>query len=404
MKSIQRYFGIIQTGIWISTVVFIALNTSVSQANKPVIDVKKQFMLASSQYKGMLASHQDIKKFPQSTKPDGSPHDRTSEWWCSGFFGGSLWYIYEFTKDTTFKSAANKWTMAVEKEKHNTRTHDLGFILYCTFGNGYRITKDKSYVEPMLTGANSLATRFDPAIGLIKSWDKKDICDYPVIIDNMMNLEFLFWAARYNKDKKLYNLAVTHADNTLNNHFRDDHSSFHVLCYEPGAKAVIKKTHQGAADSSAWARGQAWSLYGYTVMFRETKNVKYLKKAEGIAKFLMNHPNMPDNKIPYWDFNAPNIPNEERDASAAAITASALLELSTFSKSNKKQYFAYAEGILKTLSTDEYLAKTGENSNFILKHSVGNKPSKSEVNTPIIYADYYYLEGLIRYAKLTAQK
>ena len=139
-------------------------------------------------------------------------------------------------------------------------------------------------------------------------------------------------------------------------------------------------------------------------MFRETKDIKYLKKAEGIAKFLMNHPNMPENKIPYWDFNAPNIPNEERDASAAAITASALLELSTFSKSNQKQYFSYAEGILKTLSTDEYLAKTGENNNFILKHSVGNKPSKSEVNTPIIYADYYYLEGLIRYAKLTAQK
>ena len=370
-----------------------------SQKNT-VLDVEKQFTFAAKQYENMLASQQDLTKFPQSTKANGEPDNRTSDWWCSGYFGGSLWYLYEYTGDAKWKVAADKWTMAVEKEKYNTTTHDLGFMLYCPFGNGYRLTKNKAYIEPMITGANSLATRFDPKYGVIKSWDRHANCDYPVIIDNMMNLEFLFWAAKQSKDKKLYEIAVMHADNTLKNHFRDDFSSYHVVCYSPGEEVFRKKTHQGAADSSAWARGQGWALYGYTLMFRETKNVKYLRQAEGIAKFIINHPNLPKDKIPYWDFDAPNIPLEERDASAGAIFASALLELSTYSKKNKKQYFSVAEQILVSLSSDVYTAKLNENNNFILKHSVGHKPGKSEVDTPIIYADYYYLEALLKYKKL----
>ncbi|MBC7616212.1 MAG: glycoside hydrolase family 88 protein [Pedobacter sp.] len=379
--------------------ILIITTTGAFAQKKPLVNVDQAFNTAAKHYVNMLATHPDASQFPQSTKKDGTPDNRTSEWWCSGFFGGSLWYLYEYTGEAKWKDAANKWTKAVEKEKNNTRTHDLGFMLYCPFGNGYRLTQNAAYIEPMLTGANALATRFDPKYGLIKSWDKHADCEYPVIIDNMMNLEFLFWAAKQAKDRRLYDIAITHADNTLKHHFRADYSSYHVVCYLPGTKVFRKKTHQGASDSSAWARGQAWALYGYTMMYRETKDKKYLKQAEGIAKFIINHPNLPKDKIPYWDFNAPNLPNEERDASAGAIVASALIELSSYSKENKKLYFSTAEQMLVSLASPAYTAKVNENNNFILKHSVGHKPGNSEINTPIVYADYYYLEALLRYKK-----
>jgi len=382
-------------------VIILFKNTDGLAQNKPLIDVEKQFSLAAKQYEGMLATHKDLTQFPQSTKKNGEADNRTSDWWCSGFFGGSLWYLYEYTGAEKWKTAADQWTKALEKEMYNTKTHDLGFMLYCSYGNGYRITQNSEYIEPLITGANSLSTRFNPAYGLIKSWDKHADCQYPVIIDNMMNLEFLLWAAKQTKDKKMYDIAITHADNTLKHHFRKDYSSFHVVCYLPGTKVFRKKTHQGAADSSAWARGQAWAMYGYALMYRETKDKKYLKQAEGIARFIINHPNLPQDKIPYWDFNAPNIPNEERDASAAGVFASAFLELSTFSENNKNLYFKTAEDMLVSLSSQNYTAKIGENNNFILKHSVGHKPGNSEIDTPLVYADYYYLEALLRYKKLT---
>ena len=365
------------------------------------IDINKQFALAGQQYLRMLADHPDTSVTIHSAKPDGTYRNLPSSWWCSGFFPGGLWYLFEKTKDPKWSKAARLWTEAVRKEQYNTGTHDLGFMMFDSFGNGLRLTKDPAYKKVLIQSAKSLATRFDPKIGLIKSWNSfKGGYKYPVIIDNMMNLEYLFWASRQSKDKKFYDIAITHADNTLKNHFRNDFSSFHVVCYEPGPTVFRKQTHQGAADSSAWARGQAWALYGYTMMYRETKDKKYLAQAEGIAKFIMNHPNLPKDKVPYWDFNAPNIPNEERDASAGALFASSLFELSTYSPKNKKAYFDFAEQVLVSLSSDAYMAKVGENNNFILMHSVGNKPSKSEINTPIVYADYYYLEALLRYQKL----
>ncbi len=362
------------------------------------IDVKKQFDLAAQQYTLMLNSHPDLTKFPQSANPDGSPRDMKSDWWCSGFFGGSMWYLYEYTKDPKWKDAAHQWTMAVEKEKLNTTTHDLGFMLYCPFGNGYRLTKNEEYKDIMLTGAKSLATRFHPEYGVIKSWEKLKTYDYPVIIDNMMNLEFLFWAARESGNQDFYKICISHADSTIKYHYRPDHSSYHVICYGPHGQIQARITAQGYADESAWARGQAWGLYGYTVMYRETKNPVYLKHAENAADFILNHPNLPKDKIPYWDHNAPNIPNEERDASAAAITASALLELADYSKKGDT-YAKTAIEILKSLSTPTYHAPVGKNNNFILMHSVGHKPAKSEVDVPLVYADYYYLEGLLRYDK-----
>jgi unsaturated chondroitin disaccharide hydrolase len=378
----------------------IALSSGITAQSK--INVKEQIALAEKQYLLMLASHPDTTKTPQSTLPDGKPKDMPTDWWCSGFFGGSLWYIFEYTKNPKWKDAANLWTMAVQKEQYNTGTHDLGFMLYCPFGNGYRLTGNAAYKKIMLTGAQSLSTRFDPKVGVIKSWNKFQTYDYPVIIDNMMNLEFLLWAGKNSGDKKFVEIAVTHADNTIKNHYRPDYSSYHVVCYDKtNGNVLAKKTAQGAADESAWARGQAWGLYGFTVMYRETKNKKYLSQAIKIADFYLNHPNLPADKIPYWDFNAPNIPNEERDASAGAIAASALLELSQYvPKSRGQFYFKQAEIMLTSLSSPAYRAGVNENNNFLLKHSVGNKPSKSEVNVPLVYADYYYLEALLRYDKM----
>jgi unsaturated chondroitin disaccharide hydrolase len=365
------------------------------------LNVKKEFEFAAKQYEGMLAAHQDLNKFPQSTLPDGSARDMTSDWWCSGFFGGSLWYIYQFNHDQKWKEAAQKWTMAVEKEKYNTTTHDLGFMLYCPFGNGLRLTHNPEYKSIMLTGAKSLATRFNPKIGLIKSWENFSGYKYPVIIDNMMNLEFLFWAAKESGDKDFYNICITHADNTMKNHYRPDFSSYHVLCYGENGEILAKKTAQGAADESAWARGQAWGLYGYVVMYRETKDQKYLNFARNIANFYLNNPNLPADKVPYWDFSKPG---EERDASAAAICASALLELSTYGGNDARTYYNSAVKMLESLSTPAYKAELGKNNHFILMHSTGHKPQKSEVDVPLIYADYYYLEGLLRYEALKNKK
>jgi rhamnogalacturonyl hydrolase YesR len=374
------------------------IGLSLSAWSQSKLNVKKEFEFAAKQYEGMLDSHQDITQFPQSTNPDGSPRNMKSSWWCSGFFGGSLWYIYEFNKDPKWKEAAHKWTMAVEKEQYNTRTHDLGFMIYCPFGNGYRLTKNEAYKPIMLTGAKSLSTRFDPKVGLIKSWESfKGGYTYPVIIDNMMNLEFLFWAAKESGNKEFYNLSVIHADNTLKNHYRPDHSAYHVVCYGPNGEVLAKKNHQGAADESAWSRGQSWGLYGYTVMYRETKDKKYLDHARNIAGFILNNPTLPADKIPYWDYSKPG---EERDASAAAIAASALLELSTYGGKDAKTYYNTAVKMLESLSQPPYKAELGKNNHFILQHSTGHKLGNSEIDVPLVYADYYYLEALLRYQAL----
>jgi rhamnogalacturonyl hydrolase YesR len=381
----------IKKSIFLALILLIGIRTSAQ------INVKQAFDVAAKQYDLMLANHPDSTKFPFSVNPDGTSKDSKSVWWCSGFFGGSLWSLYEFTKDDKWKAAANRWTMAVSNEQYNTNTHDLGFMLYCPFGSGYRLTQNETYKSVLLKGAESLATRFDPKIGLIKSWNKfQEKYDYPVIIDNMMNLELLFWASKTTGNPKYYNICVTHADNTLKNHFREDFSSYHVVCYGPNGEVLAKKTHQGAADESAWARGQAWGLYGYTVMYRETKDKKYLKVAKSIAKFILENPNLPEDKIPYWDFSKPG---EERDASAGAITASALFEMSQYvSKKEARYYKAMATKMLESLSNN-YFRADGGNNGFILKHSTGNKAGNVEVDVPLNYADYYYLEALLRYSK-----
>lgn len=319
--------------------------------------------------------------------------------WTSGFFPGSLWYMYELTGNDKLKTAADRATWFIEQAQYRTNTHDLGFIIHCSFGNAFRITGDTSNVGVMNQGIRSLMTRYNPNIGLIRSWDFGD-WQFPVIIDNMMNLEFVYEMGKMNNDSTLMHAAVSHADRTLENHFRVDNSSVHVVDYDTITGAVLlKQTHQGYNNESSWARGQAWGLYGYTMMFRFTGNPAYLQQAEKIAAFILNHPRLPEDKIPYWDFDAPNIPDEPRDASAAAVIASALIELSGFVQ-DKPVYFQTAEQMLKVLSSEQYLAKPGENGLFILKHSTGNWPKNSEIDTPLSYADYYYLEALKRYGAI----
>jgi len=214
-----------------------------------------------------------------------------------------------------------------------------------------------------------------------------------------MNLELLFWATHETGDSSFYKIAVTHANTTMKNHFRPDYSSYHVVNYNAATGAVQqRRTAQGAADSSAWARGQAWGLYGYTVMYRETKDPRYLEQANHIAAFLLHHPNLPADKIPYWDFNAPGIPHVLRDASAAAVMASALLELSRYTgKEQSRLYYTTATVLLQGLTSARYKAAPGTNGGFLLLHSVGHMPAKTEIDVPLSYADYYYVEAMKRY-------
>jgi rhamnogalacturonyl hydrolase YesR len=321
--------------------------------------------------------------------------------WVSGYFPGTLWYLYEHNGDAQMLENARHYTARVENAKYIKSFHDIGLMLYCSFGNGYRITGDTTYRNILLTGAESLAGRFNPQTGCIQSWNaRKDKgWQYPVIIDGMVCLELLFWASKESGDPKYRDMCILHADKTMENHYRPDYSSYHVVSYDTITGMPDKKnTHQGFADESAWARGQAWGLHGYTMMYRETKEQRYLTQAQHIAGFILNHPNLPADKVPYWDFNAPDIPNALRDASAAAIIASALVELSEYVDANTaKTYLDIAEIQLRTLSSPEYFAEKGTNENFILKHSVGHKPNGTEIDVPIIYADYYYVEALMRY-------
>lgn len=323
-----------------------------------------------------------------------------SDWWCSGFYPGTLIYLDESAKKPVFEKEINRVFQDLKKEQFNKTTHDLGFMMFCSFGNANRLNPSPEYAEILMNSAKSLASRFDEKVGCIKSWDAKDD-SYLVIIDNMMNLELLFWASEYSGDKSYYDIAVKHANTTLKNHFRPDFSSYHVINYNSKTGEIKqKKTAQGYADESAWARGQSWGLYGYTVMYRATKDKKYLDQAVAIAEFILNHPNLPKDKVPYWDFNAPNIPDALRDSSAGAVIASALLELENYvDKAHSKKYSAAAQTIIQTLSSNEYLAEEGTNGGFILKHGVGHIPQKTEIDVPLTYGDYYFVEAMLRYKK-----
>lgn len=317
--------------------------------------------------------------------------------WTSGFFPGSLWYTYEMTGNEELKAYAIQYTNMLNSVRSLKNTHDVGFMINCSYGNALRLAPNDTIKAVIIETADNLCSRFNPEIGCIRSWDF-GTWNFPVIIDNMMNLDLLFTASKLSGDSKYYDVAVKHAQTTMNNHFRPDYTSYHVVSYNNDGTVEKKQTHQGKNDESAWARGQAWGVYGYTSCYRETKDTVFLQEAVNIADMIMRRVKTED-CIPYWDFDAPAGDATPRDASAAAVTASAMLELSTLVADGKK-YFDYAETILKNLSSDKYLAVKGNNQGFVLMHSTGSLPHGSEIDVPLNYADYYYLEALKRYKDL----
>jgi hypothetical protein len=356
---------------------------------------------AARQYKVLMQN------VPEGVMPQTFADDKLvtckSGSWVAGFYPGNLIFLFEATGDSSFYNEALHKITLMEPEQYNKGTHDLGFMMYCSYGNLFKISPEEKYKQILLNSARSLSTRFNPKVGCIRSWGRSDdASEFKVIIDNMMNLELLMWATKQTGDSSFYQIAVTHANTTMKNHFRPDYSSYHVVIYDPQTGNVIKKqTAQGAADSSAWARGQSWGLYGYTMMYRETKDPKYLEQANNIAEFILNNPTLPADKVPYWDYDAPGIPNAKRDASSAAIMASALIELSTYTNGAlSKKYLNTASEILRSLASPEYTASYGTEGGFLLKHSVGNMNADADVDVPLPYAGYYYLEALMRYKKL----
>jgi hypothetical protein len=326
-----------------------------------------------------------------------------SESWISGFFPGTLWQLYAHQRDSTLKQYATTWTHGLEDQKTNTGTHDLGFIFTPSYGAAYRLSGKTEYRDVLLTSAHSLASRYSPVTGTIKSWDFFNGPDkwkqWPVIIDNMMNLELLFEATRMSGDSSFHHVAVSHADQTLKNHIRPDYSTYHVVDYDTLTGGVIKRmTSQGLADESTWARGQSWGVAGFTICYRYTRDPRYLEAAQKLYAHYNEHENMPDDHVPYWDFDDPDIPNTSRDASTAAIIASYLPELAGYSEPRlARNYNQEAEQLLRTLSAPPYLTAPGESKGFILKHSTGHRPLDSEVDVPICYADYYYVRALTDY-------
>jgi unsaturated chondroitin disaccharide hydrolase len=377
-------------------VTLLALVTVSAQTQNLDSLVTHSLRFAQQQVKKSVVEINDSTKFARCTLPDGSWKTTGARDWTSGFFPGCMWYLNEYSKDPFLKKAAEKWTAGVADEQFDTGTHDVGFKIFCSYGNGYRLYPTEDYKKVILQSAQTLSTRFNPAVGCIKSWDNRKWA-YAVIIDNMMNLELLFWSAENGGPKRLRDIAIKHAETTMKNHFRPDGSTYHVLGYDTtNGTVVARNTHQGYADESVWARGQAWAIYGFTMTYRFTHEKRFLQTAQRAADYFIGH--LPADYVPYWDFLASEIPNEPRDVSAAAIAASALFELAGYAESEtqKTGYLETAKKILRSLCSSPYLAE-GTSSHAVLNHAVGSKPAKSEVDVSIIYADYYFIEAMLRY-------
>jgi unsaturated chondroitin disaccharide hydrolase len=350
----------------------------------------------AAQQLGAVASTLGSTTYPYTTTASGAWATTGASSWTSGFFPGSLWLLYQHTGDSQWLAWAQKWQAGIESQKNRTDTHDLGFMFFTSFGNGYRLTGNDAYRQVLLSAAGSLAQRYSPAVGCIKSWDA-GADDFKVIIDNMINLELLFWAAKHGGDPAWYAMALSHALKTREQHVRADGSTYHLVNYDPVTGAVkSKQTVQGYSDGSTWSRGQAWAVYGFTIAYRETADTRFLETARATADYFIDH--LPADQVPYWDFQAPGIPNEPRDSSAAAVAASGLLELSQLDpdRAHREHYRDTAERMLIALSSPAYLAE-GTPSQAVLLHGTRNKPGGS-FDTGLVWGDYYFLEALLRYS------
>lgn len=381
--------------------------------------VEENVTFATRQMQNMLGKlSASNESFPRTSNSKGELVTTSRHDWTPGFFPGILWYLYELTGDQQWRVSAEEWTNPLEKQQFMTHSHDVGFVMYCSYGNAYRLAPKDSYKDILIQSAKSLCTRYNDTIKAIESWDQRkawnDIMwNYPVIIDNMMNLELLCFASKITGDSTYINIAINHANKTLENHFRDDFSSYHVVDYDmETGRALHRQTCQGYSDNSTWSRGQAWAVYGYTMMYRETGIEEYLTAAKKFAEYYIAH--LPEDLIPLWDFNAgmdgyipdgvsyakqyTNAKMQPRDASATAIVCSALFELGEFSQD--KKYTDVAINMLRSLSSNSYRAQLGGNANFMIMHCTGSLPHKAEIDKPLVYADYYFVEALVKYKRL----
>ena len=394
-------------------IVFFAITMTIAMANcqnkkQKAFDIDKNLTYCVAQANKTLTAAPDSLAIPRNIAPGSKNWNYVGyEDWTSGFWPGILWYLYEYTGDAALKEKADKYTRFLTPLSNRSATdHDLGFQVYSSFGNGLRLTNNKEYKDIILKTSDTLATLYNPKVGTILSWPgmvKEKNWPHNTIIDNMINLEMLFDTSKMGGSKSLYDMAVKHAETTMKNHFRKDYSVYHVVVYDTVTGKKIKGiTHQGYSDNSMWARGQGWAIYGFTMVYRETKNPKFLDFAHKVAKVYLDR--LPKDLIPYWDFDAPNLSKQPRDASAAALVASGLIELSTYTKDKTlaKTYLDKAEAMLVELSSDRYQSRN-VNSAFLL-HSTGHYPNKTEIDYSIIYADYYYVEALLRLKKIKEGK
>ena len=391
-------------------VIAISLCACAPKVVNNTLDVDQELNYCNEQIQKTLSRIGDTTMMPRNILAGQSEWNLVPvkiEEWTVGFWPGILWYNYENTKSEEMLEAARHYTDILEPlTTLPAYDHDLGFQVFCSYGNGYRLTGDEKYKQIILNAADTLATLFNPKVGTILSWPREvEPNNWPhnTIIDNMLNLEMLYWAAANGGNKELYDIATKHAETTMKYHFREDGSSYHVAVYDTIDGHFIKGvTHQGYADDTMWARGQAWAIYGFTMVYRETKDKKFLRFAEKVTDIYLKR--LSEDYVPYWDFDAPNIPDEPKDASAASIVASALLELSQLEDDPVKavDYRNAAVNMLITLSSNEYQSRE-KNSAFLLR-SVGHKPNGSEINASINYADYYYIEALTRLSNLKSSQ
>lgn len=387
---------------FLPVLLWLSCAAAMAQANEPMPALIERGLLRAREQAAVMADsllvHPD--KLPK-TYQNGKLEYCSVQNWVSGFYLGELWnLIADGPAEQTehLRRSADLLTVRLLPARHVTSHHDVGFMLYDGLKTAYLLTGDTTYYNAMLDGAVHMSARFSPVTGVIRSWNKKNNWDYPVIIDNMMNLELLCWATKMTGDTSFMHIANAHAQTTMRNHFRPDYSSFHLVAYdEYNGQVLEQRTYQGLNDSSSWARGQSWALYGYTMLYHETGDPQYLRHARGVADYILSHPNLPADYIPYWDFSD-RTPGALRDASAAACMASAFAELSTLDANPQtaRRWLDASQQMVRSLSSPDYLAEKGTNGGFVLKHSVGNMPKKSEVDVPLSYADYYYVEALLR--------
>ncbi|MBQ8674974.1 MAG: glycoside hydrolase family 88 protein [Bacteroidaceae bacterium] len=343
-----------------------------------------------------------------------------AEEWCSGFWPGILWMDYSYSHSAEVLHAAKGYTEVLKPLAYQPiYDHDLGFIMIGSFGKGLTYSPMLSIYRPiLLAAADSLATLYNAKAGTLLSWPRhvKDYGGHNTIMDNMINLDLLFWAAANGGSPLLRQIAITHATTTMRHHFRPDGSSYHVAVYDTLSGQFLRgQTHQGYADSSMWSRGQSWAIYGYTMVYRWTRDPLFLQFAQRVADiYLLRLRQTSDDMIPLWDMDDPRGLQAPKDASAACVVASALIELSTYLDNERRlnsdgqpdtdnshhnngsahRYRQAAIDMLADLSTPRYQSRD-RNSAFLL-HSTGHHPAGSEIDASIIYADYYYLEALLR--------